>query len=95
MRKCELGVEPSGSVSTVEVELRGQGSPVARQKGPETSTKSHAPGRGGWEEEAYYHQHSLGLTMTDQHLYLLTLIPQRERDHNIKHQGGRVGGGHL
>lgn len=32
MRKCELGVEPSGSVSTVEVGLRGQGSPVARQK---------------------------------------------------------------
>lgn len=69
MRMYELGFN-SGRL---EEGLRGQGSPVAWQKGPEPHTKSHVPGSGGLGGgDLLPSARAWPLTMTDQHLHIPT-----------------------
>lgn len=56
MRMYELGFNPGG---LQEKGLRGHGSPVALQKGLESCTKSHVPGRGFFVGGALTHYHQL------------------------------------
>lgn len=96
MRMYELGFNYL-RVSLVEEGLRGQGSPVAQQKGPEPPQKVMCLGVGAGRRRLISISSRLASNndgSASVHPDTLTLIPQWGRDHGGKHQRGG-GCGHL